>query len=70
VAISKDVKEFAMKVERLCDYLLDKIDTKDGSNDIKFIQDLKEDAANFQFQSGLSIVGLYDYVNGVSEERK
>lgn len=70
MVISKDVKDFALRVERLCDYLLDRIDVKDGSNDIKVIQDLKEDAANFQFQDMSLVKGLSDYVNGISEERK
>lgn len=60
-----DVKEFAIRVERLCDFLLDKFEIKDGSNDLKAIQDIKEDAANLQFANEISLEGLFDYINKV-----
>lgn len=44
-----DIVEFAERVERVCDFLLDKV-PKDGSADVLLLQQLKEDAANIQFQ--------------------
>jgi hypothetical protein len=63
---SIELDEFARRVERLCDFLLDKIDKKSGSMDLRVIQDLKEDAANIQFGQAISeasFEGLADYVN-------
>jgi hypothetical protein len=61
-----ELDDFARRVERLCDFLLDKVDTKTGSSDLRVIQDLKEDAANMQFRKSLSdasFEGLADFVN-------
>jgi hypothetical protein len=64
-----DIKEFAIRVERLCDFLLAKMD-KDGSNDVIALQKLKEDAANIQINNtnvvSETIFGLSEYMKGVN----
>jgi len=64
-----DIKEFAIRVERLCDFLLAKMD-KDGSNDVVALQNLKEEAANIQINNtnvvSESIFGLSEYMKGVN----
>jgi hypothetical protein len=63
-----DTAEFGTKVERLCDYLLDKVPQKNGSSDVKAIQDIKEDAANLQTaEDEVSFAGLSDYLKGVPQ---
>lgn len=63
-----DVIEFARRVERLCEFILDGIEKKDGSDDIVTLQKIKEDAANIQSSidpmsiNPMSIIGLNDYV--------
>lgn len=66
-----DLGEFARRVERLCEYLLDKVEHKDGSSDIRVIQDLKEDAADIHTDQRLlalygdePFVGLDDHMRG------
>ena len=63
-----EIKDFARRVEHLCDFLLSKTE-KDGSKDRKIIEDLKEDAADIQFDqaeiaSG-AFIGLDDYMKGL-----
>lgn len=61
-----DIKDFAERVERLCDFLLDKVE-KDGSDDVVELQSLKKDAADIQFVSSnrhVSIDGLRSYIRG------
>jgi hypothetical protein len=64
-----DIKEFAIRVERLCDFLLAKIE-KDGSNDVIALQKLKEDAADIQINNtnvvSETISGLSEYMKGVN----
>jgi hypothetical protein len=64
-----DIKEFAIRVERLCDFLLAKID-KDGSNDVVELQKLKEEALDIQANNSNvvseSIFGLSEYMKGVN----
>jgi len=64
-----DIKEFAIRVERLCDFLLAKMD-KDGSNDVIELQKLKEEAADIQLNNSNvvseSIFGLSEYMKGVN----
>lgn len=63
--IDVDVKDFARRVERLCDFLLDKIDVKDGSPDVIVIQKLKDDAADLQFMTIYWFFeGLDTYIRG------
>ena len=64
-----DTVEFGREVERLCDYLLNQLDEKDGSRDTQILQDLKEKAADLQFGSDqdMTFAGLADYVRGVPE---
>ena len=56
-----DVVEFARRVERLCDFLLEKIsDTSEmhESDDLRVIQDIKTDAADLQFEGvNLDVIG-------------
>lgn len=62
------VKDFAARVERLCDYFLSKIE-RNGSSDRKVLEDLKEISADIQFDRvevvGInSIEGLHDFMLG------
>lgn len=51
-----------MKVERLCDYFIAILE-KDGSDDIRALQELKDEAADLQFaKSIVTIEGLSDYI--------
>ena len=69
---STDVKDFARRVERLCDFFIDNA-KKDDSTDLKVIHDLREDAADIQ-TIGLNkaeivsetLYGLSDYMKGVN----
>lgn len=66
-----NITKFAERVERLCDFVLDKLKDETGrrSEDINVIKDLKEDAANIQFnRSGSAsetFTGLHDYMQGI-----
>lgn len=66
-----DIVEFARRVERLCEFLLDGLEEKDGSDDIVAIQKLKEDAADLQVSrdplsiNRLSITGLHDHMKKI-----
>lgn len=64
------IKEFAERVERLCDFFIGKAveeTGRNGSPDLKILEDLKEDAANIQFSSGTQLTeGLSDYMSGIS----
>ncbi len=63
-----EIKEFAERVERVCDFLLSKMEKRDGSDDLKVIEDLKEDAADIQFNKAVVISetlnGLSDFMKG------
>jgi len=73
-----EIKEFARRVERLCDFFIGKVAEetgKDGSNDLKVIENLKEEAADIQFDRiqllGVgSIEGLSDYMQGVASKEE
>ena len=61
-----DIRNFAERVERLCDFLLKDL-KKDGSHDVTELQDLQKDAADFQRiykSSNVSIEGLSEYIRG------
>ena len=61
-----DIKEFAERVERVCDFFLDQAE-KDGSDDIRVIQQLKDDAADIQADPApikRVLLGLNDYMHG------
>jgi hypothetical protein len=60
-----DTEEFGRRVERLCDFLLTKV-SKDGSDDVKVILDIQEDAANLQFSGvdEMDFSGLSSYMKG------
>lgn len=64
-----DIKEFASRVENMCEFILNQIPQKDGSPDQVFIQNLKKDAADIQFNPSLhgdiSLRGLDDHVRGI-----
>jgi hypothetical protein len=68
-----DIKEFARDVERLCDFLIDKLKqsgTRDDSEDLRVIDNLKEIAADIQFDK-VNVVtetlsGLSAYMKGAS----
>jgi len=63
-----DIKDFARRVERLCDFLLANQE-RDGSRDFVVIENLREDAANLQIDrkqvASETFAGLYDFMNGV-----
>ena len=64
-----EIKDFAKRVEHVCDFFLSKSEA-DGSNDRKVLEDLKEDAADIQFDqaeinSG-AYIGLDDYMRGIN----
>ena len=66
-----EIKEFAQRVERLCDFFLSRVSEetgRNGSNDQKVIEDLKEDAADIQCDrvqvKSETLDGLYDYMHG------
>jgi hypothetical protein len=69
---STDVKDFARRVERLCDFFIGNA-KKDDSTDLKVIHDLKDDAADIQ-TVGLNkaeivsetLDGLSDYMKGAN----
>jgi len=70
---SLDIREFARRVERLCDFFLAKVSEetgRTGSSDIKVIEDLKEDAADIQSDrvtiGSETLFGLNDYMAGVN----
>ena len=62
-----DIKNFAERVERLCDFLLEGLE-KDGSDDVVELQKMKKDAADLQFitrNANVSIEGLSSYIRGI-----
>lgn len=63
------VKEFAEKVERLCEFLLDRVpDSVEREEVIK----LKEAAGDLQFDSSCENLfeGLSDHIRGIPKETK
>jgi hypothetical protein len=69
-----DVQDFARRVERVCDFFLSRIKEKDGSADLRVIQDLKEDAADLQFaynEIGYeSLTGLKEFMSGAPNTKE
>jgi hypothetical protein len=63
-----NIKDFAERVERLCDFLLRNLEL-DGSADVVVIQRLKEEAADIQFKDS-SVQGLDDFMRGISPKSK
>lgn len=67
-----DIKKFAERVERLCDFLIGKIkdEGETDTNDLKVIEDIKEDAADISSNrvpiSSQTIAGLRDYMSGIA----
>lgn len=66
-----EIKDFARRVERLCDFLISKKTAesgRDGSDDLRALENLKEDAADIQFDKvdivSDAIHGLDVYMNG------
>jgi hypothetical protein len=68
-----DIKEFAIKVERLCDFLLDRVVAevgRTGDDDMKILEDLKEEAANIHMvyaPNSYAITGLDQYMRGQTQ---
>lgn len=64
-----EIKDFARRVEHVCDFFLSKTEA-DGSRDRKIIEDLKEEAADIQFDqaeiSSGAFNGLDDYIKGIN----
>lgn len=72
-----DIVDFARRVERLCDFLLDKVskeNSRDGSDDIMEIEKLKDVAADIQFddlnKATSTLSGLHSYMKGVPVEKE
>lgn len=62
-----DLRDFSQRVERLCDFLLARSDRK-GTKEQKFLEDLRNDAADIQFnrlEIPEALEGLHDYVKGL-----
>jgi len=66
-----DIRAFAERVERLCEFLLDKVD-KDGSDDVVVIQKLQEEAAEIQAEnvSAFPLSSLDDYMRSLTTPPK
>lgn len=64
-----EIKEFARRVEHVCDFFLSRTEA-DGSKDRKILEDLKEDAADIQFDqadiASEAYSGLDDYIKGIN----
>jgi hypothetical protein len=64
-----DLIEFAERVERVCDFFLSRVG-KDGSNDVKVLEQLKETAADLATGTAVpdnaqgSLTGLFEYMSG------
>lgn len=66
-----DIKDFARRVERMCDFFIAKRTEEkinDGSSDLLVLEELKDEAADIQFDrvhvvSGM-LNGLSDYMRG------
>lgn len=61
MSTAKEVEEFARRVERLCDFLLDKLPE---GEDRDVLQKLKEEAADIQFNHSEVLEGLDKYMRG------
>ena len=58
---TSEIKDFAIRVERLCDFLLDKIPEGD---DRDVLHRLKDDAADIQVGNYGVLNGLENYMRG------
>jgi hypothetical protein len=69
----KEVKDFARRVERLCDFFISK-GKEEGSpsDDLRIIMDLKDEAADIQFSTDLKVgfEGLERYMKGIPEPQE
>lgn len=68
-----DIREFAERVERLCDFFLNRVSEetgRTGSDDIKVIEDIKEDAADIASDrvkiGSETLFGLSEYMAGIN----
>lgn len=63
-----DPREFAERVERLCDFILSQAEGRE--TDLNIIHKLKEDAADIQAKinsfSGISLTGLDEHMRGLT----
>ena len=64
-----DPRDFADRVERLCDFILNRIADDPNSANVRVIHKLKEDAADIQFKyasfRGISLIDLSDHMKGL-----
>lgn len=60
-----DTREFAIQVEKLCDFLLDQISPKKGQNSQRIIEDIRKDAINLQSEEEIIFEGLEAHMRGV-----
>jgi hypothetical protein len=64
-----DTQDFGIRVERLCEFLLDQMNPRTGTNSQKIIEDIKDEAAKLQLPTddGVTFSGLEAYMRGVPE---
>jgi hypothetical protein len=66
VSTQIDVTRFAERVERLCDFLLSKMEPGVGGADVNIIHELKSEATRIQFDFNTeALIGLDDYMRGL-----
>ena len=68
-----DIRDFAERVERLCDFFLAKV--KDDSNDKQVLMELKEEAADIhtsgvEYETASAVKGLDNFMRGIPEPGK
>jgi len=68
-----EIREFARRVERVCEFFLNRLsedNLRNGSKDVRTLEDLKNEAADIQFERAQpvseTIDGLDDYMRGLN----
>lgn len=71
--MTTNIKEFAIRVERLCDFFISKYreeQTRDGSPNLRIIEDLKDQASEIQHgftdTVDITLEGLDNYMRGLT----
>lgn len=62
---TKEVTDFAMRVERMCDFFIDKVSGEIGSDDLAALHDLKDEASRMQDVPSHLFEGLDKYMRGM-----
>jgi hypothetical protein len=74
--MASDIKEFAIRVERLCEFLLARLYSevgRNGSDEQKILEDLRDEASDIQVSSAPirdTLTGLKDFMGGLPEATK